>query len=89
MEYIAAHCTDDSQQKRLQGLKHALHKQALFDSRVFSVPKEEVNNCLVWRQQNAIWNSIEATAQAHFSPKQLYGLNCTRLKKISTGMLCL
>ncbi|MBR1555876.1 MAG: tRNA(His) guanylyltransferase Thg1 family protein [Oscillospiraceae bacterium] len=81
MEYIEAHCQDDSQQKRIQALKRALHKEALFDSRVFSIPKEEVNNCLVWRQQDAIRNSIEATAQANFSPKQIHGLNCTRLKE--------
>ncbi len=44
---------------------------ANFDSRVFTLPKEEVNNYMVWRQQDAIRNSIEATGQAYFSHKQL------------------
>ena len=40
---------------------------ALFDSRVFSIPKEEVCNCLIWRQQDATRNSIEAVGQANFN----------------------
>ena len=31
--------------------------KALFDARVFSVPKDEVCNCLIWRQQDATRNS--------------------------------
>ena len=41
--------------------------QALFDARVFSVPRDEVCNCLIWRQQDATRNSIEAVGQANFS----------------------
>lgn len=50
--------------------------KALFDSRVFSVPKEEVCNCLIWRQQDATRNSIQAVGQANFSQKQLHGKSC-------------
>ena len=45
---------------------------AIFDSRAFNIPKEEVNNCLLWRQQDAIRNSIEATGQAYFSHNELH-----------------
>lgn len=50
--------------------------KAHFDARAFSIPKEEVNNYLVWRQRDAVRNSIQATAQAYFSQKQLIGVSC-------------
>lgn len=56
-------------------------KQGIFDSRVFSVPKEEVNNCLLWRQQDATRNSIQSVAQANFSQKQIHGLNTDQLQE--------
>lgn len=61
--------------------EHMVYKQAMFDSRVFNIPKEEVNNCLLWRQQDATRNSIQSVAQANFSHKQLEGLNCNQLQE--------
>lgn len=46
--------------------------KALFDSRVFSIPKEEVCNCFLWRQQDATRNSIQSVGQANFSHKELH-----------------
>lgn len=60
----------------------ALVKGAMFDSRVFNIPKEEVNNCLLWRQQDATRNSIQSVAQANFSHKQLEGKNCNELQEM-------
>ena len=57
-------------------------KEAMFDSRVFNIPKEEVNNCLLWRQQDATRNSIQSVAQANFSHKQLEGKNCKELQEM-------
>lgn len=48
---------------------------ALFDSRVFTIPKNEVDNYFIWRQQDAIKNSISMVAQSMFSHKSLQGLN--------------
>ena len=45
--------------------------KALFDSRVFNIPKEEVANCFIWRQQDATKNSITMVAQSYFSHKEL------------------
>ena len=59
-----------------------LLKGAMFDARVFTIPKEEVCNCLIWRQQDAIRNSIEATGQAHFSHKQLHNKTCVQIKEM-------
>lgn len=55
---------------------------ALFDSRAFNIPKEEVNNCLLWRQQDATRNSIQSVAQANFSYKQLQNKNCSELQEM-------
>lgn len=60
----------------------ALVKGVMFDSRVFNIPKEEVNNCLLWRQQDATRNSIQSVAQANFSHKQLEGKNCNELQEM-------
>lgn len=54
--------------------------KALFDSRVFSIPKEEVCNCLIWRQQDATRNSIQSVGQANFSQKQLNGKSCEMIQ---------
>lgn len=54
---------------------------ALFDSRVFNLPREEVVNYFVWRQLDATRNSIEATGQAHFSDKELHGVNCDQIQE--------
>lgn len=57
-----------------------LETGAFFDARCFNVPKEEVINCLIWRQQDATRNSIQALAQSLYSQKQLSGLNCSQLQ---------
>jgi tRNA(His) 5'-end guanylyltransferase len=53
---------------------------AMFDSRVFTLPKEEVINCLIWRQQDATRNSIQSVGQANFSHNQLHGKNCSDIQ---------
>lgn len=53
----------------------ARRKGALFDSRVFNVPKEDVTNCVYWRQKDAERNSVNSLAQSLFSHKSLQGLN--------------
>lgn len=56
-------------------------KGALFDSRCFNIPKEEVTNCILWRQQDAIRNSINSVGQANFSHKELQGLSTDQVLK--------
>lgn len=57
----------------------SLEKGAMFDARCFNIPKEEVVNCLYWRQQDAIRNSINSCGQAHFSHKELKGKSCEQI----------
>jgi len=43
----------------------------VFDSRVFVLPKEEVANYFIWRQQDWERNSVQLLGQANFSHKEL------------------
>lgn len=54
--------------------------KAMFDSRVFNLPKEEVCNCLIWRQQDAVRNSIQSVGQAKFSHKELENKSCNMIQ---------
>ena len=56
--------------------------QAMFDARVFSLPVDEVCNCLIWRQQDATRNSIEAVGQANFSHRELHRKSCNEIQEM-------
>lgn len=58
----------------------ALEEGAMFDFRVFTIPKEEVCNYLIWRQQDATRNSIQSVGQADFSQKELHGKSCNNIQ---------
>ena len=58
----------------------ALEMGATFDCRAFNIPKEEVCNCIIWRQQDATRNSIQSLARSVFSHKELHGLSCDKLQ---------
>ena len=53
---------------------------AMFDSRVFVIPKEEVNNYFYWRQLDATRNSILSLAQSLYSDKEMHGIKCDALQ---------
>ena len=61
-------------------LINARNKGAMFDSRVFTIPKEEVCNALIWRRQDATRNSIQSVGQANFSQKELHGKSCNDIQ---------
>lgn len=56
------------------------YDRALFDSRVFNVPKEDVANYFVWRQQDATRNSIQSAGQACFSHRELMNKTCNMIQ---------
>jgi tRNA(His) guanylyltransferase len=56
------------------------NKLPAFDSRVWNLPRHEVNNYFLWRQQDAVRNSIQALGQAHFSHKQLHKKSCNDIQ---------
>lgn len=57
-------------------------KGALFDSRCFNIPSEEVNNYFIWRQQDATRNSIFSLGRAYFSHKDLQGLDSNKIQNL-------
>lgn len=54
--------------------------KAMFDARVFNIPKEEVTNCIYWRQLDASRNSIQMVGQANFSQKELHCKSCNDIQ---------
>lgn len=57
---------------------HSAH----FDARVFTIPDPtEVENYFIWRQQDATRNAILMVGYAHFSPKQMHGLNVSQVQE--------
>lgn len=68
--------------ERLNVYCRAVEKGATFDARVFVLPADEVCNYFIWRQQDAIRNSIQSMGQAHFSHKELMNKNCENIKQM-------
>lgn len=61
-------------------LQEAVYKGAMFDCRAFNIPKEEVTNCVYWRQLDASRNSIQMVGQANFSHKELHKKTCNNIQ---------
>lgn len=51
-----------------------------FDARCFNIPKEEVCNYFIWRENDASKNSVQMLARSYFSHKELQGLNISQLQ---------
>lgn len=64
----------------LQKYQSAIDSGAMFDSRVFNIPREEVTNYLYWRQLDASRNSIQMVGQANFSHKELQNKSCNDIQ---------
>ena len=58
----------------------ALQKGAMFDSRVFNIPKEEATNLVYWRQLDAARNSVQMVGQANFSHSELQNKTCNMIQ---------
>ncbi len=57
-------------------------RPACFDARAFILPKEEVNNYFVFRQQDCVRNSVQMLARANFSHKQCENKNNSELQEM-------
>lgn len=54
-----------------------------FDARVFTLPSAmEVANYFIWRQRDAVRNSVSMAAQAKFSPRQLHGVSGDQMQEM-------
>lgn len=64
----------------IEVLNKACEKGAMFDARVFNIPKEEVTNCIYLRQLDANRNSVQMVGQANFSHKELQNKSCNMIQ---------
>lgn len=67
-------------EKLVKAYEKAMKIGGMFDARCFNLPKEEVANYILWRQQDATRNSIFGLGQAFFSPKKLHGKNTNEIQ---------
>ena len=69
--------------EKLQVYHKALsEKTAIFDSRAFIIPREEIFNVLYWRQLDCKRNSIQLLGQANFSHNQLQNKNSDEIQEM-------
>lgn len=66
--------------KLMKTYQNAAEKGAMFDARCFNIPKEEICNCIYWRQLDATRNSIQMVGQANFSHAELQGKSCNEIQ---------
>ena len=58
-------------------------KWAEFDSRIFQIAQRaEVINYLIWRQNDAVRNSISSVAQSLYSHRELMKKNCSDMQEL-------
>ena len=64
----------------ISALQNSIFNGAMFDSRVFNIPREEVTNYFYWRQLDASRNSIQMVGQANFSHNELQHRSCNDIQ---------
>lgn len=62
------------------GEELARHNLVTFDSRVYNLPKEEVCNYFIWRQQDASRNSVQMLGRHYFSQKIMHRKNLSQIQ---------
>lgn len=73
---VAAQCTVSFFKQLQKHLPEKAKQHPTFDARIWQVPNDYfVIENLLWRQDDAVRNSITMAAQAHYSQKQLHGVN--------------
>ena len=70
----------DEDRKYEKALLKCKEMGAMFDSRCFNIPKEEVTNYFYWRQNDTTRNSIEMVGQANFSHEELHEKTCNMIQ---------
>lgn len=71
---------DSEYSKYNEILCNAAETGAIFDARIFNIPKEEVTNCILWRQNDASRNSVQMVGFANFSQKEMQRKSCTEVQ---------
>lgn len=78
---LAAMCSVFFNSKLSEYIPEKSEKLPRFDCRPFNVPTlEEATNCFLWREKDAVKNSVSMAAQSVYSHNSLIGVN-TDIKK--------
>jgi tRNA(His) 5'-end guanylyltransferase len=73
----------DSKEGALNMRELHLFRMAEFDARAFQIPFiDEVENYFIWRQQDAVRNSISSVAQSLYSSKELHGVKTDQMQEM-------
>jgi len=73
-------CKTLADEGKLMSIYEKVNRSAVFDSRAFNIPKEDVCNNILWRQQDATRNSVQLAGQANFPCKELEGKSCAEIQ---------
>ena len=57
-------------------------RNVCFDSRVFSIPQDDVTNYFVWRQVDATRNAIQMAGRELYSHKEMNNKNCSQIQEM-------
>lgn len=57
-------------------------KNVCFDSRVFSVPQDDVTNYFIWRQIDATRNATQFAGREYYSHKEMNNKNCNEIQEM-------
>jgi tRNA(His) guanylyltransferase len=57
-------------------------RNVCFDSRVFSIPQDEVANYFIWRQIDATRNAIQMAGRENFSHKEMFKKSCSDIQEM-------
>ena len=82
MESDAIWGSDDYQSASGDIHSYPIIKPAYFDARAFILPKEEVTNYFLWRQQDATRNSVQMLARSLYSHKECTDKNNSELQEM-------
>jgi tRNA(His) 5'-end guanylyltransferase len=57
-----------------------------FDARILPVPEDDVCNYFLWRQRDAIRNSVLAAGQSALPRRQMHGMKCADIRAALIGL---
>lgn len=89
LDYMCENIKDASLKSIIGAHADSDIKGAMFDARVFNIPKEEVTNLIYWRQLDATRNSIQMVGQANFSHKELQNKSCNDIQDMLMLQKCI
>ena len=80
---LAATCSAAFNQRLPEFLPSKVGQLPVFDCRAFNVPnRTEAVNCLIWREKDAVRNSISAVAQSLYSHNELFWKSCDEMQEM-------